>query len=380
MFQFFTEDQKMLQTVVREFVEQKIAPHAAEWDAEDKCPVELWPELGQMGMLGCFVPQQYGGVGLGLTERAIIIEEVSRYSAGLGIAIMTHDLGVAAILNWGTEEQKQKYLPELCAGTKVGGLSATEPTGGSDLGNQGTTIDKTDTGFVVNGRKCFITNSHIANVNVIIGCSGVNEKGRKILSAVIVPPETPGLAPGREEHKLGLKGSVTGEVILNDVKIGDDCLLSKVGDGMKVAMHTIGHFGRSGMAAIATGVLKACLEDGIKFAKERVIYGKPMTALQAIQFLIADNKVEYEAAENMLFNATAIYDRGTECVPDVAAAKLYASEAAIRAAKRTIELMGGYGVINEYAAGRYMRDALAIVPSGGTSEIMKIIIAGGLTR
>ncbi|MCF0207604.1 MAG: acyl-CoA dehydrogenase family protein, partial [Bacteroidales bacterium] len=185
----------MLQKVVREFVEQEIAPHAAEWDAKDICPVELWPALGQMGMLGCFVPQQYGGIGLGLTERAIIIEEVSRYSAGLGIAIMTHDLGVAAILNWGTEEQKQKYLPELCSGEKVGGLSATEPTGGSDLGNQGTTIEKTDNGYVLNGRKCFITNSHIANVNVVLGCSGINEKGRKILTAVIVPPNTEGFAP-----------------------------------------------------------------------------------------------------------------------------------------------------------------------------------------
>ncbi len=380
MFQFFNEDQKMLQKVVREFVDQEIAPHAAEWDEKDVCPDHLWPVLGQMGMFGIFVPAQYGGPGLGLTERNIILEEVSRHSAGLGIAMMTHELAIAVILNHGSEAQKQQYLPDLIAGNKIGGLSVTEPSGGSDFGNQATTIDKTEDGYVINGRKCFITNSHNAVVNVITGTCGVNEKGRKLISAVIVPPGTPGWSAGRKEHKLGLRGSVTGDIICTDVKVSHDCIIGNDGDGTKIAMHTIGHFGRSGMAAISVGVLRACLEESVKFAKERVVYTKPISNLQSIQFIIADNKVDYDAAHSMLFNACAIYDRGEACVAEIAAVKLFASEAAARASKRTIDLMGGYGIINEYPVGRYLRDSMAIIPSGGTSHIMSIIIAGSICK
>jgi len=380
MFQFFNNDQKSLQKLVREYVEQEIAPRAAEWDDKDVCPVEMWPQLGQMGFFGIFVPAQYGGPGLGLTERAIVLEEVSRHSAGLGIAMMTHDLAIAAILNFGTEEQKQKYLPQLISGEKVGGLSVTEPTGGSDFGNQNTTIEKTEEGYVINGRKCFITNSHCAVINVITGTSGVNEKGRKLISAVIVPEGTPGWSAGRKEHKLGLRGSVTGDVICSDVKVTADCMIGKEGDGSKIAMHTIGHFGRSGMAAIALGVIRGCCEEGVSFAKNRITYGKPLSALPAIQLIIADNQVDYEASQAMLYNATSIYVTGTQCAPEVAAAKLFISRNAIKCAERTIDLMGGYGVINEYPVGRFLRDAMAIIPSGGTSQIMGIIVAGNQLR
>lgn len=380
MFQFFNSDQKSLQKLVREFVEQEIAPHAAEWDEKDICPTEMWPALGQMGLFGIFVPSQYGGPGLGLTERAIILEEVSRHSAGLGIAMMTHDLAIAAILNFGSEEQKLKYLPLLVSGEKVGGLSVTEPTGGSDFGNQNTTIEKIDNFYVINGRKCFITNSHNAQINVVTGCCGVNDKGRKLISAVIVPEGTAGWTAGRKEHKLGLRGSITGDIICSDLKVPEDCIIGKDGDGTKIAMHTIGHFGRSGMAAIALGVIRGCQEEGIKFAKERIVYGKPIAGLQAIQMIIAENNVEFEAGHAMLYNATAIYDRGETCVSEIAAVKLFTSEAAARASKRTIDLMGGYGIINEYPVGRFLRDSMAIIPSGGTSHIMSIIIAGGLCR
>lgn len=380
MFQFFNDDQKMLQKVVREFVEQEIAPHAAEWDEKDICPSEMWPKLGQMGFFGVFVSNQYGGPGLGLTERAIILEEVSRHSAGLGIAMMTHDLAIATIYNFGTEEQKQTYLPLLISGEKIGGLSVTEPTGGSDFGNQNTTIDKTEEGYVINGRKCFITNSHNAVINIVTGTCGVNDKGRKLISAVIVPEGTNGWSAGRKENKLGLRGSVTGDVICCDVKIPANCIIGKDGDGSKIAMHTIGHFGRSGMAAIAVGVMRGCLEEGVKFSKERIVYAKPISNLQAIQFIIAENKAELDASHAMLYNATAIYDRGETCVAEIAAVKLFTSEAAVRASKRTIDLMGGYGIINEYPVGRFLRDAMAIIPSGGTSHIMSIIIAGTVCK
>lgn len=368
----------MLRKIAREFVEREVAPYAADWDKEDACPVQLWPVIGSLGFFGIFVSQQCGGAGMGLTERTIILEEVARYSPGLAIAMMTHDLAIAAIYNFGTEDQKKEYLKSLITGEKVGGLSVTEPTGGSDFGNQGTTVVKDAEGWIINGRKVFITNSHTAQINIVTGTSGVNEKGRSLISSVIIPEGAHGISPGRKENKLGLRGSVTGEVILNNVKVPYNCLLGEEGRGTAVAIHTIGNFGRSAMAAISVGILRGCVDESVKFAKERIVYGKPISKLQAIQFIIAENETDYEAAHSMLYNAVSVYDRGHVDLAGIAAAKLFASEAAVNAARRSIELMGGYGVISEYPAGRLLRDALAVIPSGGTSQIMKVIVAGSV--
>jgi len=380
MFEFFNEDQKMLRSVVRELVEKEVAPHAAKWDEEDKCPVELFKVFGEQGLLGIFVSPEYGGAGLGLTERAIVLEEVARYSAGFSIALMTHDLCTAAIYNHGTEEQKKAWLPKLCTAEVIGGLSVTEPTGGSDLTNQATTIEANENGYVLNGRKVFITNSHIADLNIWTGTSGVNAKGRKELSAVLIPPGTPGLSAGRKENKLGLRGSVTGDTIAKDVQLSADAIVGKEGKGAGLALHTIGHFGRSGMSAIATGILRGCVEEAVKFGNERLIYGKPLTKIPAMQAIIAENQIAFEAASAMLYNATAIYDRGEDAIARLAAVKYFTTEEAVSSARRTMDLMGGYGVINEYPVGRFLRDALANIPSGGTSQIMKVIVAGNVLR
>ncbi|HBH12403.1 MAG: Acyl-CoA dehydrogenase [Clostridiales bacterium 38_11] len=380
MFEFFNEDQKMLRSVIRELVDKEVAPYAAEWDEKDHCPKELFKVFGEQGLLGLFVSTEYGGAGLGLTERAIMLEEVARHSAGLSIALMTHDLATACIYNFGTEEMKKEWLPKLCSGELIGGLSVTEPTGGSDLGNQATTIEKNDAGYLLNGRKVFITNAHIADLNVWTGTSGVNEKGRKLLSAILIPPGTPGLSAGRKENKLGLRGSVTGDTIAKDVQCGPDSILGKMGGGAGIALHTIGHFGRSGMSAIAVGILRGTVEEAVKFGKERIIYGKPLVKVPVIQLMIAENQIDYEAASAMLYNATAIYDRGEDAIPRIAAVKYFSTEAAVRAARRTMDLMGGYGVMNEYPVGRFLRDALANIPSGGTSQIMKVIVAGNAIK
>jgi len=380
MFEFFNEDQKMLRSVVRELVDKVVAPYAAEWDEKDHCPKELFKVFGEQGLLGIFVSPEFGGAGLGLTERAIMLEEVARHSSGFAIALMTHDLAAAAIYNFGTEAQKKQWLPKLCSGELIGGLSVTEPTGGSDLGNQATTIEKNEAGYLMNGRKVFITNSHIADLNIWTGTSGVNEKGRKMLSALIIPPGTPGLSAGRKENKLGLRGSVTGDTIAKDVQCGPDDLLGKEGAGAAIALHTIGHFGRSGISAFSVGILRGSVEEAVKFSKERIIYGKPLAKLAEMQALIAENQIEYEAAAAMLYNATAIYDRGEDATPRIAAVKYFSTEAAIRATRRTMDLMGGYGVMNEYPIGRFLRDALANVPSGGTSQIMRIIVAGNVLK
>jgi len=376
----FTEEQEMLRKAVREFVESEIAPKAAQWDENDECPVELFPLMGEMGINGIFVPEQYGGAGLGWVERAICLEEISRYSAGLGIALMTHHLGMAAILYYGTEEQKQKYLPDLCAGTKVAGLSVTEPGGGSDFMGQKSTGQYIDGRWVLNGRKCFITNSHIAEVDVWTVNTGTDEKGRPILTAFIIEGDTEGHAPGRKEHKLGLRGSVTGDINCTDVKLEPSQMLGKEGDGAKIAMSTIAEIGRAGMAAICVGILRGCVEETVKFANERIVYGKPIAKLQAIQMIIADIRVDYEAAKLLTYRAASMKDAGIPCTTEFAMAKLFATEGAARSAKATMDLMGGYGVINEYPVGRFLRDALASIPSGGTSIIQKIIIAGSTLK
>lgn len=371
----FTEDQNLLRKAVREFVEAEIAPKAAEWDEQDYCPMELFPAMGEMGINGIFVSEEYGGAGMGHVERAICIEEIARHSAGLAIALMTHHLGIAAILDFGSEEQKKKYLPELCAGTKLGGLAVTEPGGGSDFAGQKTTAGLTEGQWVLNGRKCFITNHH-ADVNVITAVTGQDEKGRSQLSAFIVEKGTHGFGPGRKEHKLGLRGSITGDVIMNDVKIPEENIIGKVGAGAKVGMAAIGEVGRAGMSAICVGILRGCVEEAVKFANERVVYGKPISKLQAIQLEIANIRTEYEAARMLLYYAAGKKDASLPSTPDFAIAKYYSTEAAVRASKRTMDLMGGYGVINEYPVGRFLRDALASIPSGGTSHIQQLIIAG----
>lgn len=372
----FTEEQNMLREAFAEFVKTEVAPHAAEWDQEDRCPVELAKKMGELGILGVYVPEEYGGVGLGHVERVMALEEIARHSAGLAMFVFTHQLGMSAILEFGTEEQKKKYLPGMCAGTTISGLATTEPSGGSDLAGQKSTAELADGTWTLNGRKCFITNSHIADVSVVTARSGEDEKGRPKLVAIIVEKGTPGFTPGRKENKLGLRGSVTGELLMDNVKVPAENLIGKDGAGASIALKVIGEVGRASMTAICVGILRGCVEEGVKFANERIVYGKPIAKLQAIQFHIAENRLDYEAARLLLYRAASLKDAGIPATTEFAMAKHFGTEAASRASKRTIELMGAYGVIDEYPTGRFLRDSLASISSGGTSEIQRIIVAG----
>lgn len=372
----FTDQQEMLRKAVREFVEKEIAPIAQRIDVNNECPVDILKKIGNLGFAGVFVPQQYGGAGMGLTERAIILEEISRHAAGFAMTLMTHQLGVEAILNYGTEEQKGKYLPDLASGRKIGGLAVTEPSGGSDVGGQQTTAELKDGQWVINGRKCFITNSSLADVTVVSTRTGEDAKGRPAFSTFIVEKGTPGFAAGREEDKFGLRGSGTGDLLLNDCRVDEGALLGGLGNGTKIALGTISKMGRTGMSAISVGILRGCLEEGVKFAKERMLYGKPIAKLQAIQFEIAQNRVDYEAARLLTYHAIGLKESGANCDAEIAVAKYFSTEAAVRSAKRTMDIMGGYGVINQYPVGRYLRDAMATIPSGGTSHVMQLVIAG----
>ncbi len=376
----FTEEQELLRSAFAEFAKEEIAPNAAKWDADNVTPLDIMPKLGELGVLGIFVPEEYGGIGLGHTERVMALEEIARYSGGLGMMVFTHQLGMAAILDYGSEEQKKKYLPDMCAGTCICGLAVTEPGGGSDVAGQKTSAVLEGDNWVVNGRKCFITNSHCAGATVITCRTGEDEKGRGTFSTIIIEKGTEGFAPGREENKLGLRGSMTGELIMNNVKVPKENVVGEVGQGNPIAMKEIGEVGRASMAAIATGILRGCLEDAVKFANERIVYGKPIAKLQAIQFHVAEIRCDYEAARLMLYRAAALKDEGKPASPEFSMAKYFATDAACRDARKCIEVMGGYGVVNEYAAGRYLRDALGCISSGGTSEIQKLIVAGDTMR
>jgi alkylation response protein AidB-like acyl-CoA dehydrogenase len=372
----FTEEQKMIRDAFAEFVNEEIAPNAAKWDEQDYCPVELFPAMGEIGILGIFVPEEYGGVGLGHTERIIALEEIARYSAGVAMFVFTHQLGMAAILDFGTEEQKRNYLPDMCSGSKICGLAVTEPGGGSDVAGQKTTAELKENKWIISGRKCFITNSHIADTTVITAKTGKDGRGKAEFSTIIIDKGTKGFKPGRKEHKLGMRSSVTGELIMDKAEVPESNVVGKIGQGTAIAMKEIGEVGRASMAAICVGILRGCLEESIKFANDRVVYGKPIHKLQAIQFHIAENRMDYETARLLLYRAASMKDENVTALTEFSMAKYFGTEAASRAAKRTIELMGGYGIINEYPVGRFLRDAIASISSGGTSEIQKIIIAG----
>jgi len=376
----FSDEQEMMRKAVKDFVEKEVAPHASEWDAKDTCPVDVLRKMGGLGFLGTIVPTDYGGTGLGYTARAIVLEEIARHSAGLAMAVMTHYLGVAPILNYGSEEQKKRFLPKLATGEYISGLATTEPSGGSDLANQQTTAELREGKWVINGKKCFITNFDIADVTVVVAKTGVNDKGRVELSAFLIEKGARGFEAGHKEDKLGLRSSTTGDLSLKGVEVEESSLLGKRGDGMKIALSTIGEVGRPGMAAISLGITRGCLEEGVRFSKERIIYGKPLTNVQAIQFMMAENRVDYEASKLLTYRATTLKDEGKKCDTECAMAKLYSTEASVRTAQRTIEIMGGYGVVNQYPVGRYLRDAVATVPSGGTSQIMKIIIGNDTVK
>ena len=376
----FTEDQQLLKTAFREFIEAEIAPNAAKWDADDYFPAELWPRMGEIGMTGIFVPEEYGGAGLGHVERVMVIEEIARHSAGLAIALFTHHLCMGAILDGASEEQKMKYLPELCAGTKICGLAVTEPGGGSDYAGQKSAAVKDGDSWIVNGRKCFITNGGPADITVVTAVTGQDEKGRNLISCFLFEKGDEGFGPGRKEHKMGLRGSWTGDVIMDAVRVSADRMIGAEGAGGPLGMKEIGEIGRASMSAIGVGIMRGCLEESIKFSNDRILYGKPISKLQAVQFHIAEIRTWYEAARLLLYRAASVKDRGQNAVTEFALSKYFAVDMAVKASQNAIELMGGYGVMSEYPVERFHRDALASISSGGTTEIQKLIIAGASLR
>jgi alkylation response protein AidB-like acyl-CoA dehydrogenase len=369
----FTKEQDLLRTSVSDFSERNIAPKVKEMEETGEVPWDVIGEMGKLGLMAINIPRDFGGAGLGHVERVIVLEEVSKVSAATAFMLSIFHLGTAPIVNHGTDEQKKRILPKMATGDRLGTLAVTEATGGSDpAGIQSTARKEGDTYFL-SGRKIFITNAHVANVQVITARTGEGPKG---ITAFIVEKGMTGFKPGREEHKFGIRGCNTGEVILESCEVPESNILGKEGGGLRVALGAIGNFGRMGMAASGVGLQSACMEAAVKHCKERELYGKPIGKLQGLQWLIAEIFTDYEASRLLTYRAARMIDDGGRADAFISAAKLFSTEAAVRSAKKTVDIHGGYGYMMEYSAQRFYRDAECLIASAGTNEIMKMIIAG----
>ncbi|MBW2193928.1 MAG: acyl-CoA dehydrogenase family protein [Deltaproteobacteria bacterium] len=363
---------KMFQKAAREFAETTVAPRVPEMEETGKFSDELTKALGEAEMMSLTVPEAYGGLGLGYTARMIAVEEISKVSVAVGMMLQVCALGIEPIIKFGTDAQKEKYLPALAKGERIGTTAVTEATGGSDPTGIRTTYQKEGDDYILNGRKCFITNSHIGDTITVLAKDSENPKA---FSTLLVERGMEGYKPTREEHKLGMKGCNTGEMAFENCRVPAENLIGKEGKGLGVALGAIGDVGRGGMVGCALGLQAACLEASIKFANERILYGKPISNLQTIQNKLADMKIDLEAGRLLGYRAASMQDKGMRSSNEYAAAKYFTTEAAQRAAKMAVDIHGGYGCMEEYAVTRYLRDSFVLGPSAWTSDIMKVIVA-----
>ena len=371
-----TEDQVMFKQMVREFADNEIAPVAEELDEKGEFPYALQAKMAEMGLFGLPIPEEYGGSGADIVTYAVAVEEISRVSASLGITIAAHtSLSARPILLFGTEDQKQKWLVPLAQGTGLGAFGLTEPEAGSDAGNTKTTAVLEGDEWVINGTKCFITNSgtDISLLVVITAVTG-DEIGKKEISNIIVPNGTLGYTVAPKYRKMGWQSSDTHELSFSDCRVPKENLLGGRGEGFKSFLKAL-DCGRIGVAALSVGLAQGCLEESVKYAKERVAFGRPISQYQAVSFKCADMAMEIELAHNATMKAAWLCDQGRSYRKEAAFAKLFASETCMRAASNAVQIHGGYGYIEDYPVCRYFRDAKIMEIGEGTSEVQRIVIS-----
>lgn len=374
-----TEEQKMLKEMVENFARETVAPVVKEMEEHEVFPEEVIRQAGELGLMGIAYPEEYGGGGMDAVSYMLAIESISRYSAAVGVIISAHtSLAVDPIFTYGTEEQKRKYLPDLCSGKKIGCYALTEPNAGSDAAHIRTRAEKKGDKWVLNGTKTFITNGKEADVAIVFAVTDP-EKGHKGISAFIVETDTPGFRVGKLEKKLGIKGSSTAEIILEDCVVPEENLLGEVGQGFKIAVLTLDG-GRLGIASQALGIARASIEDAIAYAKERVQFGQPIADFQGIKWYIAEMVTEYDAAWLLTYRASRMKDMKIPYYKEASMAKWKASEVAEFCASRAIQIHGGYGYIKEFHPERYYRDSKITQIYEGTSEIQKEIIASWILK
>ena len=369
-----TEEQEQVQRIARDFATERVLPRAAEIDEQGKIPRELVTEMGNLGFMGAYVPELYGGSGLDVLSYVLVLEEVNRACASTGVLLCSHvSLAVDPILHFGSDAQKQRYLPALANGSKIGCFALSEPASGSDAAAMRTSARPDGDGWVLNGTKNFITNGSIGDLAVVFAQTDPSLRGKGI-AAFLVEKATPGFSVGKLERKLGIRGSDTAQLVFQDCRVPAANLLGEVGEGFKIALSTLDG-GRISIAAQAVGIARACLEDSLAYAKQREAFGKKIADFQAIQWMLADMATEIDAARLLTWRAAALKDAGEDHIMAAAEAKLFASDIAVKAARDCVQIFGGYGYLKDFPAERHYRDAKITEIYEGTSEIMKLVIA-----
>jgi len=374
-----TEEQKLLKKTIRNFAETQIAPGAAARDEAARFPTELIPKMAEVGLFGIMIPQEYGGAGLDTVSAAIIVEELARFDAAIALIVASHNsLCAAHILNFGSQTQKQKYLPPLAHGEKLGAWALTEPGSGSDAAALKTRATLEGEYWVLSGEKQFTTQGSTAGVYVIM-TSTEPSRGKRGISAFIIERGTAGLRIGKIENKLGVRASDTAAVQLEEVRVPKENLLGELNGGFYEVLQVL-QGGRVGIGAMSVGIAQGALEESTKYARMRRQFGKPIAEFEAVQWMLADMATEIDAARLLVYCAAQLKDRGMPFAKAASEAKLYAAETAMRAATKAIQIHGGYGYIKDYPVERYFRDAKICEIGEGTSEIQRMVIAKELLR
>lgn len=358
----------------RDFAHKYILPHVMEWDEAQHFPVPLFKEMGKLGLMGVFVPEKYGGAGLGYYEYKAVIEEIGKVCGAIGLSLAAHNsLCTGHILAFGNESQKQHYLPKLASGEWIGAWGLTEPNTGSDAGNMKCTAVQQGSNWVLNGTKCWITHGKSGDVAVVIARTGAPGE-RNNSTAFIVERGTPGFNAGKKENKLGMRASETTDMIFDHCMIPDENRLGEVGDGFKQSMKVLDG-GRISIASLALGIAKGAYEASLRYAQERHQFGQPIASFQGISFKLADMATEIEAADLLTLQACDLKNNGGKVTRVSAMAKYYASEVAVKTANEAVQVFGGYGYTKDFPVEKYYRDAKLCTIGEGTSEIQKIVIA-----
>lgn len=374
-----SENQKLIRQMIEDFSEKEIRPHMMEWDESQEFPIEIFKKLGKMGLMGVLVPEEYGGAGFGYEEYITAITEISRVDGSIGLSVAAHNsLCTGHILQFGTEEQKQRWLPKLAKAEWIGAWGLTEPNTGSDAARMMTTAVPDGDDWIINGAKCWITHGKSGNVAVVIVRTG--ELGDSHgMTTFVIEKGTPGFTPGRKENKLGMRASETTELLFDNCRVPSSNILGKVGDGFIQAMKVLDG-GRISIASLSLGIAKGAYSAALKYAKEREQFGKPIASFQGISFKLADMHLEIEAAELLTYQAGWRKNKGLPVTKESAFAKYYASEIAVKVATDAVQIFGGYGYTKDFPVEKFYRDSKLCTIGEGTSEIQKLVIARQLLR
>jgi butyryl-CoA dehydrogenase len=373
-----TDEQRLIKETAREFTDKEIVVQSRENARNHHFDLEIVKKLASQGYLGAIIPQEYGGAGLDYLSYGLVVEEIGRGDSSVRTVVSVQtSLVCSGILRWGTEEQKHKYLPKLCSGEWLGCFGLTEPDTGSDAANQRTRARKTDSGWVINGAKMWISMANYAKVALIFAQTDP-DLGYKGLGCFMVDTDQPGYKAQPIEHKMGLHASDTGSISLEDVEVPDDALLGTIGDGFKVAMSSLDS-GRYSVAAGCVGICQGCVEESVKYAKEREQFGRPIASFQLVQAMIADMVLKTEASRMLVWRAGWLKDKGRPNTTETSIAKLHATEAAVECANTAIQVHGGAGYVDDHPVERYFRDVRVTTLYEGTSQIQKLIIGRAMT-